>query len=386
MVELKNKKIKLNLERTLNDSYEIIFGQNLFENIAKDIKNSTNNERKIAIITDSNLKHKTPHPEALTKALRDQKLDSQIFYFKAGEENKTIDSCMNILGEMSNLKYGRNSLVLALGGGVVGDMSGFMAAIFNRGVPYIQIPTTVLAQADSSVGGKTAVDTEHGKNLVGVFNQPDKVYVDVATLSTLEQREYLSGFAEHIKHGIIRDEELFSLLKNNVNKILERDFGILERLSMKSCKIKGNVVEIDPNEKNLRQILNYGHTVGHAIEKLSVDNYENGRNNSYLLHGEAISIGMMVAGKISNILGYMTDVDLQKQYEILTSFRLPTKVPIEILTEDILKVTSTDKKAVNGVARYVLPMQLGNMATFKNGKYSNFVENEVVINAINQNR
>ncbi len=289
------------------------------------------------------------------------------------------------MDEMSQLKYGRDVAILALGGGVVGDMAGFIAAIFNRGIPYIQIPTTLLAQADSSIGGKTAVNTRFGKNLVGVFKQPERVYLDIATIATLSDRDYISGLAETIKHGIIQDVDFFRYLFKNLSLMLSRISEFLLNIARNNCRIKGNVVEIDPHEKGIRRILNYGHTVGHAIEKLSVNRYREKESGDYLSHGEAVAIGMMVAGRISNMLGYLSQDELIEQEGLLLAVGLPTKIPPEISNESIIEVTLMDKKAKNGQTRYVLPLRLGVMHDFK-GVYATYVSKEVVVEALNQTR
>jgi 3-dehydroquinate synthase len=338
---------------------------------------------KLAIITDSNVG--PLYANSLEQALRSNGLTVNTFTFKAGEENKTIDSCMRIMGEMSQSKYGRDSAILALGGGVDGDMAGFIAAIFNRGIPYVQIPTTVLAQADSSVGGKTAIDTIYGKNLVGVFKQPVRVYIDVNILKTLSERDYKTGLAETVKHGIIQDRNFFRYLQENAELILERSSDSSLYIAKNNCRIKGTVVEIDPDEKGLRRILNYGHTPGHAIEKLSIDNSQDRGDNQYFSHGEAVAIGMMVAGRIANSLGYFSKEDLRVQKELLTTFGLPTTIPNEISNDAIIEVTSRDKKAKAGQARYVLPTSIGKMHEFQ-GAYVTFVDNKIVMDALQNTR
>ena len=382
MVELNGDTMRVSLKREIDDSYDLVFGINLFPQIAQDLKKSPIGS-KYAIITDSNVK--PLYAESLEDALRTEGIPAHTFSFEAGEQHKTIDSCMKMMGEMSRMKYGRDSAILALGGGVVGDLAGFIAAIFNRGVPYIQIPTTVLAQADSSIGGKTAVDTDYGKNLVGVFKQPVRVYIDVATLRTLPDREYRSGLAETVKHGIIRDEAFFRYLQENSGLILEQSADSSLYIARNNCRIKGDVVEVDPDEKGLRKILNYGHTTGHAIEKLSVDSFESGKSTTYLLHGEAVAIGMMVAGRIAIALGYFSQSDLRQQEQSLKIFGLPVVVPNEMPNESIIEITSRDKKARDGKAQYVLPVSIGKMNEF-NGAYATYVTNDIVMEALQQTR
>jgi 3-dehydroquinate synthase len=357
--------MRINLKREVDDSYDIEFGSNLFPKIAEDLREHPLGT-KYAIITDSNVG--PLYAGALQKALAEQGLKSEVFTFEAGEGSKNSDVCMRIVGEMSKAKFGRDTAILALGGGVTGDMAGFIAAMFNRGIPYVQIPTTVLAQADSSIGGKTAVDTEYGKNLVGFFKQPAKVYIDVDTLKTLSDKDYRSGLAETIKHAVIFDREFFEYLEQNIEEIRSRTAESALAIANANCRIKGYHVERDPNEKGLRRCLNYGHTAGHAIEKLS--NYE-------LSHGEAVSIGMMIAARIAEVLGYLSAEDVKRQEALLEAYDLPVHVPAGISVDDVIEVTTVDKKAKEGKARYALPVGIGKMHEF-GGEYATYVDNDIV--------
>lgn len=382
MIEHGAESMRISLTRQIDDSYDIVFGKFLFPKVASDLKKSPLGE-KYAIITDSNVG--PLYAGNLEHRLRDQGLKADIFSFQAGEPNKNLKTFGEITDQMGAVKYGRDSAIIALGGGVVGDMAGLIASNYCRNIPYVQIPTTTLSQADASVGGKTAIDTPNGKNLIGQFYQPKAVYIDTATLSTLPQREYISGLAEIVKSAVIRNEEFFEYLSDNSDLITRKNPFCMLDMAINSCHIKGKVVEIDPNEKGLRRILNYGHTAGHAIEKLSVDRYENGASDSYLLHGEAVAIGMMVAGRIANTLGYFSQMDLQKQERLLKAFKLSTTIPPEISNEAIIEVTSLDKKAKNGQARWVLPNKIGEMCEF-NGVYADYVDNKIVEEALNQTR
>jgi len=302
----------------------------------------------------------------------------QLFDFPAGEQSKTEEMAMDIIGKMSSAGFGRGSRVLALGGGVVGDLAGYVAAIFRRGIPLIQIPTTILAQADSSVGGKVGVDTEFGKNLVGAFKHPEGVYMDISTLQTLQDRERRNGLAETIKHGVIKDPEFFDRLDGHVvERVLKGSTDAFAYIAEQNCRIKGGVVMIDPNEKGLRRILNYGHTVGHAIEKLA---------NYTIPHGECVSMGMNAAGTIAYMLDTgFTAGELARQNDLLMRAGLPISIPENISNENIINVTSHDKKAKQGKARYCLPSGLGRMAEF-DGEYATYVDNEVVEEALNRCR
>lgn len=374
--------IRISLVRKIDESYYVIFGDDIFPRIAYDLKEKPIGE-KYAIITDSNVERL--YAASLESSLKDEGLLTEIFSFEAGEHNKTIENCTMLMNKISQSKYSRDTAILALGGGVVGDMAGFIAAIYNRGIPYIQIPTTMIAQADSSIGGKTAVDTEFGKNLVGAFKQPKRVYIDVGMIKTLSDRDYKSGLAETIKYGIIKDEEFFKYLYENIDMMQERTPEFLLHVAKNNCRIKKNVIEIDPDEKGLRRILNYGHTIGHAIEKLGIDRYNKNESNVYLTHGEAISIGMMASGRIANALGYFSKENLEKQEKLLSATGLPIKIPPEISDGAIIEITSMDKKSKTGKARYVLPIAIGRMHDF-NGVYATYVDDKVVKYALQQTR
>jgi 3-dehydroquinate synthase len=239
---------------------------------------------------------------------------------------------------------------VALGGGTVGDIAGFAAAIFKRGVPVVQIPTTTVAQADSSVGGKTGVDSSVSKNAFGAFWQPAVVYIDVETLATLDDRQYRAGLVESVKHAAIMDAEYFEFFETNIDAILRKDMAVLEQIAHTNCRIKAEVVEQDPTEKNLRRILNYGHTIGHAVE--SVSGFE-------LLHGECVGIGMIVAGKLEKALGLVADDRLGRIERLLTKLEMPTMIPASINKRELIALLATDKKAVGQWPRFVLLETLG---------------------------
>jgi 3-dehydroquinate synthase len=383
MIESGTDSMRINLERKVDESYDIVFGRDLFPRIAKDLKESPLASRYV-IIADSNV-FKT-HSQSLLRALRSEELKVDDIFFNAGENSKTMQTCSKIMDDMARLGCGRDTAILALGGGVTGDMAGFIAAIFNRGIPYVQIPTTVLAQADSSVGGKTAVDTQYGKNLVGAFKQPERVYIDVDTLKTLPDREYRSGLAETIKHGVIQDADFFEYLYEFVDEIINKKSPESSlKIAVNNCRIKGRVVEMDPHEKGRRRILNYGHTIGHAIEKLSLRAFETGESPDYLRHGEVVAIGMTVAAKIAELLNLLSVNAVMDQEKLLRDFGLPVKIPGEFSNEEIIASTKADKKAAKGKARYVLPAAIGAMHDF-GGTYATEVDNEVVDQALKETR
>jgi 3-dehydroquinate synthase len=374
MVEETENSIKINLKRVVDNSYDVVFGANIFPRIAREMK-ELKPGHKFVIITDSIVKEL--HGQALYAELKNQGLNVHMLSFKSGELQKIRETKKEIEDKMLQLNLGRDTVVLALGGGVVGDLAGFVAATYTRGIPYVQIPTTVLAQADSSIGGKTAVDHPNAKNMIGAFKQPIRVYVDVATIKTLNEDECKNGMAETIKHGIIHNKDFFDYLMNNINLLLERNPAALIHIAKQNCIIKGNIVEQDPHENGIRRILNYGHTVGHAIEKLS--KYK-------LSHGKCVSIGMMAAGRIAIALktGF-TEEDLKMQGTLLKEFCLPLVIPAEISNESIIETTVLDKKTKDGMARYVLPSKIGAMCEF-NKEWATFVDNNIVMDALNQTR
>ena len=359
MVNITPDGMRINLVRTVDDSYDLVIGSRLFPRIAAEMKNM-NLGVKHAILTDSNVA--SMYAGTLEKAFENEGLACQTFVSPAGEEYKNLDECKRLYHELAEAKFGRDSVIYALGGGVVGDRAGFISATFLRGVPAVQIPTTTISQADSSVGGKTGVDIPAGKNLVGAFYQPKRVYIDVDTLKTLKADHYVSGLAESIKHGNIEDVEYLLWLSDHASLILAGDTDCLMHMAKTNCRIKGEVVEQDPDEKGLRSILNYGHTLGHALEKLS--GYK-------MMHGDGVSIGMSAAVRIASALSVFSG-EIHAQDEILRKFGLQTKIPDEILSrfslDDIINATLTDKKAAGGKVRYALPKRYGAMNEF-DGKY-----------------
>jgi len=286
----------------------------------------------------------------------------------AGETSKNIQTVVSIIETMEKACLGRDTLVVALGGGTVGDIAGFAAAIFKRGVPVVHIPTTTVAQADSSVGGKTGVDSSISKNAFGAFWHPAAVYIDVATVGTLDERQFRAGLVESVKHAIIADREYFDYLERNLDAVLERRPDVLEQVAHWNCKIKGSVVEADPDERNQRRILNYGHTIGHAVEAAS--GFE-------LLHGEAVAIGIIAAGLIETEMGLSEPGRLDRIRRILEKLRVPVKLPRNIAEKELIDLIRRDKKAVNKWPRFVLIAKIGEVYC-QDGQYAVEVAPEVV--------
>ncbi len=307
--------------------------------------------KKVAVI--SNPKISEFYAEKVISSLKKEGFDTYIVLIPDGELYKDYFWAYHILTQLLEAGFDRRSLLIALGGGVIGDITGFVASIYMRGIPYIQIPTTLLAQVDSSVGGKTAVNHPLGKNMIGSFWQPSLVWIDVDTLDTLPEREFISGLSEVIKYGIIWDREFFELLEANREKILRKEKEILIQIIKRACEIKAEVVSKDEREIALRAILNYGHTIGHAIETLT--------GYSRYLHGEAISIGMVYEAKLSAMLGFLEREALERIKNILKNFGLPINLPINMDSSAMIKTILLDKKNIEGKIRMVIPEAIGKM-------------------------
>ncbi len=270
-----------------------------------------------------------------------------------GESQKSRDRWASLSDAMLEAGYGRDSAIVALGGGVVGDLAGFVAATFMRGVPFFQVPTTLLSMLDASVGGKVGVDTPHGKNLVGAFHQPDMVIADPLTLTTLSDRHYRSGMAEAVKHALIADEAYFGWLEQNCRQLLERYPGTLTTLVERSIAIKAEIVSADEKESGLRQVLNAGHTVGHAIEHVS--QYK-------LLHGEAVALGLVAESTIAEQLGLAPSGMADRLRDLMALLQLPTTLPEPLPRTAVMAAMDYDKKNAAGTVRAALPSGMGRLA------------------------
>lgn len=269
-----------------------------------------------------------------------------------GEQFKTLDAVEGIITTLLEKKHNRQTTLIALGGGVVGDITGFAASIYQRGVDFIQIPTTTLSQVDSSVGGKTGVNHILGKNMIGAFHQPQAVIADISTLSTLPDREFSAGLAEVIKYGLIHDAEFFCWLEQNMSKLMARDNQTITQAILVSCQTKANIVSIDERESGIRAILNLGHTFGHAIE--AVMGYGN------WLHGEAVAAGMVMATDLSLRQQWIDPSLKQRTIDLLQQANLPVSPPQEMTEDQYMEAMSIDKKATNGTIKFILLKGLGN--------------------------
>jgi len=268
-----------------------------------------------------------------------------------GEQYKTLEVMNEIISRLLQQRYSRNCCLIALGGGVVGDIAGFAAACYQRGIDYIQMPTTLLAQVDSSVGGKTAVNHELGKNMIGAFHQPRAVIADISTLNTLHDRELQAGLAEVIKYGLIRDQKFFDWLEQNIEKLLHREIQEIVYAIEVSCRNKAEVVAIDEKESGMRALLNLGHTFGHAIET--------GLDYKGWLHGEAVATGMLMAADLSNRHGWLSTQELERIGKILTRAKLPVRLPPALTPARMLELMAVDKKARDGAMHLVLMKRIG---------------------------
>jgi len=339
-------KLHINLNKITDNSYDIIIGTKLAA-VAREIA-MWNDISKYFIITDSNVKR--IYGDAFLKTLRSHKIEVHLLSVPAGEKSKTRKTKERLEDKLLKLKADRSSLIIALGGGVIGDLAGFVAATLMRGIPFIQIPTTLLSQVDSSIGGKVAVDHSLGKNLIGAFYQPKKVYIDVSTLNTLPEREFRNGMAEVIKYAAILDKQLFNYLKQFHQQIMRKNRSTLVHIVKRCCELKKSVVEKDERETGLRRILNFGHTIGHAVESSS--NYK-------LSHGEAVAIGMIAEAKISSALGLFSKTGIKRLKELLQLYRLPTDIPRNMEIRRIISSTLHDKKVHHDEVHYTLIERIG---------------------------
>lgn len=326
--------------------YDIVF-ENNFLQLPTELEKFDISDKKICIITDS--KVKGLYSDEVYDILKDKCKKVVIYDFQDGEKSKNLDTVKNIYEFLITNKFERKDMLLALGGGVVGDITGFVAATYLRGVDFIQIPTTLLAQVDSSVGGKTGVDFDQYKNMVGAFYMPKLVYTNISTLKTLDDRQYYSGMAEVMKYGLIKNASFYEWIIDNMYEIHERDLDILEDMVVKSCTYKKLVVEKDPTEKGERAILNFGHTIGHAIEKAK--NFE-------LLHGECVALGSVAAAYISWKKELLSMDEYYEIRDMFVPFNLPISIE-DINPEEILQLTTSDKKMEGDKIKFILLKKVG---------------------------
>jgi 3-dehydroquinate synthase len=342
--------IQLKLKEKQNKSHKIYIEQGISSKIPEILK-----EMKIgksyAIITDSIVKKL--FAEKLQKQLKRKGIKSEIIVFKKGELSKNLGTVEVLAEEMIKKGFDRSSAVIALGGGVVGDIAGFLASVYMRGIPYIHIPTTLMAMVDSAIGGKTGVDLKCGKNLIGNITQPKAIFIDINYLKNLPEKQIQNGLAEVIKYGVIKDKKLFKFLERNMDRIIKKDMEALKIILLRSIKIKVDIVRKDEKEQTgLRVILNYGHTYGHALEKLS--GYK-------LLHGYAISIGMVIINKIAIKKGLLKEKHAERIKKLLKLANLPVVTTKKITNQDL----QSDKKKQGDYINLILPKKIGKVIIHK---------------------
>ena len=326
-------------------SYPIFIGEGLLKQ--PDLLNRYIHGRQVLVVTNETI---APlYLKSVLGNLSSFQVESVIL--PDGEKYKNLEILNTIFDNLLSKKHNRTTTLVALGGGVIGDMTGFAAACYQRGVNFIQLPTTLLAQVDSSVGGKTAVNHPNGKNMIGAFYQPQCVIADTSTLNTLDDRQLRAGLAEVIKYGLITDAEFFSWLENNIGLLLGRDSEALAYAIERSCENKAKVVSQDEREGGIRAILNLGHTFGHAIETF--------QSYKEWLHGEAIAAGMVMAAMLSQAMGWISEQEVNRLRVLLTKCDLPVLPPSNMSSDKFLELMSVDKKVLDGSLRLVLLKSIG---------------------------
>ncbi len=334
--------------RTKPNSYRVLVGAGLLRRAGRELRRMLPaRSSRVFVVTSPNVRRHWG--DKLESSLRGSKLPYQILEMHDGEPAKRLHTVEQLSEQLVDAGADRKSLLVAFGGGVVGDCAGFLAAIFMRGIPVVQIPTTVVAQLDAAIGGKTGVNLRGGKNLIGAFHQPSAVLVDPELLQTLDDREFRSGMFEALKCGIIRDRRLFEFMRSSAGKILARDMKPVVRIIRDSVRVKANVVSADEKESGLRRILNFGHTVGHALEAAT--------GYSQFLHGEAVAWGMIAAAQIAGISGVCRPETVEQIREsVLTYGPLPE---VTCNVDEIMARLQSDKKTVAGAVHFVLPQRIG---------------------------
>lgn len=360
--------LRVELRRVVDDSYDIEIGYDLSDRLIRDIRDGlVGRIARFAVVTDSVVR--PLYAEPIAQKLNAAGMRAEVFSFEAGEKRKTRETKAMIEDAMLGAGFRRDCCVIAVGGGVVTDLAGFVAGTFGRGVPFINYATTLLAAADASVGGKTAVDTPLATNLIGLFYQPKKVYIDIAAWKTLPARQISSGLAETIKHACMADRALFSFLSAHMEEILALDPAACEHIARENCRIKYQVVMRDERESGPREMLNLGHTVGRALETVS---------GYAMLHGEAVAVGLLAQARLSRRLGYMTEEENEAVAALLRRAGLPAALPSGIDREALVRKLYTDKKVRDGKLRFVIQRGIGSVVEFEPGVYATPVEETVI--------
>jgi 3-dehydroquinate synthase len=333
-------------------SYDIVVTANALHHVGAFARQRAQGDAAL-IVTDENAKM---HAAAVQHSLDAAGFRTAQAVLAAGEAQKSLAGSGRLYDALIDLPADRRTLVVSVGGGVIGDLGGFVAATYARGVPHLIVPTTLLAMVDSSIGGKVGVNHPRAKNMIGAFHQPIGVFVDIATLSTLPDREFRSGLAEVVKYGVILDSDFFAYLEQNAAAILNRDPATIQHIVLRSCELKAKIVEQDVHEEtDIRAKLNFGHTFGHAFETAGA--------YSHWLHGEAVAAGMICASRLAERLGLIEAEISERQIRLLKAFSLPT-APERWPIDELIGTMRMDKKAVAGRMRFVLPTKLGEVAVF----------------------
>lgn len=366
--------ISVSLTAARDASYDVIVGRTVWDRLPQLLTERCPAHR-YAVITDSRVG--SMYGERLLALLESAGLSARSFVFPAGEWNKVRDTWADLCDQMVGAGIGRDAAVVALGGGVAGDLAGFVAATLHRGIPYVQVPTTVLAMVDSSIGGKTGVDLPAGKNLVGAFHAPRFVLADIEALATLPRNQIAAGCAEAIKHGVIADAAYAGDVGRAAGACLARSLEALEQVVEGSIRIKSDIVASDVLERGRRQMLNFGHTVGHAIEA---------RSGYTLLHGEAIAIGMAVEASLAEATGLARSGLRRGVLDLLEQYELPAAVPDTLTCDDLLDAMRSDKKVRAGAIRFALPAAIGAMAHSADGAWTVEVSANEIRSALDGNR
>lgn len=342
-LEVKQESIKI---------YDIVIRDD-FEGILRELQQFDIVKRKLCIVTERNVA--SYYLNEVQELLEPHCRQLEIFIFQEGEENKNLQTVNQLYRFLIQHEFDRKDMLIALGGGVTGDLTGFAAATYLRGIDFVQVPTSLLAQVDSSIGGKTGVDFQSYKNMVGAFYMPKLVYININTLKTLSDRQFHSGLGEVIKHGLIQDEDYYHWINENKEKIAKREPDVLAEMVEGSCKIKRAVVEEDPKEQGIRAYLNFGHTFGHSIEKLM---------DFRLAHGECVAIGAVLASEMSFRRGYISEEEYEGIKNIFDYFEFPG-VPAELDFHKIIEETHHDKKMEHGSIKFILLKEIGKAEIFR---------------------
>lgn len=353
--------VRVKLKKTVDKSYDLVIGHDLAQRMIEELKARGKN-RHYMVIADSTVMKLYGDP--LTAELRAAGLKADRIAFPAGEASKSRKMKQLLEERMFEMRMSRDGCVIAVGGGVTSDLAGFTAATYQRGIPWIICPTSLLAMLDASIGGKTGIDVPEGKNLIGAFHQPEAVYMDVAALETMPRRRLLAGMAEAVKHAVIHDRDYFKLLEDRSEEMIEGGPEAQLDIIRESCRIKAQVVAADEKEEDLRRILNFGHTLGHAFESLS---------NYSLLHGEAVSLGMAMESELAVSLGILPEEEKERIKALLKRLGLPVKAQVVLKAligrplrpKEVLEATHADKKVRQGMVEYVFPTRIGQMKRLK---------------------